>query len=165
VIGGISHVVANTSFIFKTSAGWRDNRMCSKTSEGSSDIETGHIANLKRGGVGEGHRRRYPRPVLATGNRSVTEATGMIAIGSTPNIPSTKTHKLHDFLLKLLEKTLGNIDLAEPLTSSSLPISSQPLSETIEVSGGWFRDISSLGSRLPQSEFPCVEARIRCDLG
>jgi len=44
----MSCLTGNTSFTFKISFGWRDSRMCSKVSEGSSDIETGYIANSMR---------------------------------------------------------------------------------------------------------------------
>jgi len=44
--------MGNTSPILKISAGGRDNRICSKISEGSSDIETGHIVDSVV--VGEG---------------------------------------------------------------------------------------------------------------
>lgn len=48
--GGVSCVIGNTPFIFKLSVGWRNNRMCSKISEGSSDIEAGHITDSMRDG-------------------------------------------------------------------------------------------------------------------
>jgi len=79
--------------------------MCPVTSEGSSDIEMGHIANLKRGGVGESHRRGHPRNQEPFETSAGPEATGSITIGSTPNIPHTQTLKLHDLRLELLEKT------------------------------------------------------------
>ena len=48
---GVSYVVTSTAFIFKISIGGRNNRICSKFSEGRSNIETGHIANsVRRGG-------------------------------------------------------------------------------------------------------------------
>jgi len=45
---GVSCLTGNTSFTFGISAGWSNSRMCSKTSEGSSDIEAGDIANSIR---------------------------------------------------------------------------------------------------------------------
>jgi len=62
----MSYLTGGTSFIFRISAGVRDNKMCSKTSEGSSDIEMEHIVNLACNGAGESRFRIYPRFVLVT---------------------------------------------------------------------------------------------------
>ena len=48
--GGASYAMGSTSLIPKISTGGRDNRICSKISEGSSDTERGHIADSMRGG-------------------------------------------------------------------------------------------------------------------